>query len=69
MRYGYASHPERPHQLIASKDIGIAGAKALTDGPAWMDGKVSLAGDSLTVEEIDQVFKEVSQQSSYGGTS
>lgn len=60
MRYTFYTHPERKHQVISSADIGRAGARAFVQGPEWMDGKVRLAGDSLTVKEIDQVFEEVS---------
>jgi uncharacterized protein YbjT (DUF2867 family) len=60
MRYTFYTHPERKHQLISSADIGRAGARAFVQGPEWMDGKVRLAGDSLTVKEIDQIFQEVS---------
>lgn len=59
MRHTYVNHPERIHQLVASRDIGIAGAKAFVQGTQWMGGKVSLAGESLTVKEIDEVFKQV----------
>jgi len=60
MRHTFIKHPERKHQLISSRDIGRAGAKAFVQGPGWMDGVVRLAGDGLTVAEIDKVFKEVS---------
>lgn len=60
MRHTFIKHPERKHQLISSRDIGRAGAKAFVQGPGWMDGVVRLAGDGLTVAEIDNIFKEVS---------
>lgn len=60
MRFTFYEHPERKHQLIASRDIGEAGAKAFIEGPEWMGGVVRLAGWEGTVKEIDQIFKEVS---------
>jgi len=60
MRHTFYKHPERKHQLISVRDIGRAGAKAFVEGPEWMGGTIRLAGDGLTVKEIDQVFREAS---------
>ena len=59
MRYTFYKNPQRKHQLISSRDIGCAGAEAFVRGPKWMDGQIGLAGDSLTIKEIDKIFFEV----------
>ncbi|WRT67562.1 uncharacterized protein IL334_004534 [Kwoniella shivajii] len=61
-KYTYYKHPERKHQLISSRDIGKAGAKAFIDGPEWKGGVIRLAGDEMTVAEIQKVYKEVMGQ-------
>ncbi|WVR06181.1 hypothetical protein IAU60_003211 [Kwoniella sp. DSM 27419] len=55
----YYKHPERKHQLISSRDIGKAGAKAFIEGPQWKDGVVRLAGDEMVVGDLNKVYKEV----------
>lgn len=60
LHYTFYKHPERKHQLISCRDIGAAGAKASALGPEWLDGVVRLAGDGLTVKEMQATFQEVS---------
>lgn len=59
LRYTFYTHPERKHQLIAARDIGRAGGKAFIEGPQWSDGVVRLAGDGLTMTELNSIHKEV----------
>lgn len=49
----------KPLQFVATKDIGIFGAQALLHGQdqAYRNQAISLAGDSLTAEQITEVFK------------
>ncbi|WWC88919.1 uncharacterized protein L201_003834 [Kwoniella dendrophila CBS 6074] len=58
-KYTYYKNPNKKHQLISSKDIGKAGSLAFINGPNWNKGVVRLAGDELSVKEIQQVYKEV----------
>ncbi|ORY21904.1 hypothetical protein BCR39DRAFT_552665 [Naematelia encephala] len=58
-KFALGPNPEMKHQLISVKDIGRAGAKAFIQGPEWCDGVVRLAGDSLTISEIEAIFNEV----------
>lgn len=41
--------------LVSTRDIGRAGAKALNDG---ITGKIQLAGDSLTMNEIIETYED-----------
>jgi uncharacterized protein YbjT (DUF2867 family) len=59
IKHTFVNHPERKHQLISSRDIGRAGSKAFTEGPGWLNGVVRLAGDGLTMPELQRVFEEV----------
>jgi hypothetical protein len=59
IRYTFVNHPERKHQFISSRDIGRAGSKAFTEGPGWQNGIVRLAGDGLTMPELQRVYEEV----------
>ncbi|KAK6539641.1 hypothetical protein TWF694_009847 [Orbilia ellipsospora] len=46
-------------QLIAVKDIGVFGAKALIDPVYWTGKEVELAGDDKSVKEILDVYQKV----------
>ncbi|KIW05935.1 uncharacterized protein PV09_03127 [Verruconis gallopava] len=48
----------RPLQLIAGSDIGHFGAQALIDPEKYNHRGIGLAGDELTFEEGDRIFKE-----------
>ncbi|WVW86099.1 hypothetical protein I302_108138 [Kwoniella bestiolae CBS 10118] len=59
LRQTFYNHPERKHQLISSRDIGKAGAEALSHPEKWLNVIIELAGDELTVQEIEDVYREV----------
>ena len=59
MRYTFAHHPERMHQLVAVRDIGEAGARAFVDSK-YENAVVRLAGWEGQPKDIDAVFREVS---------
>lgn len=50
-----------PIQMISAKDIGWFGAQALvkSDDPAYRNQSLSLAGDELSVEEMQRTYEEV----------
>ena len=52
--------PSRKLALIATSDIGLFAAQGFLqpDNPDYKNQAISLAGDELTFEEINQVFKE-----------
>jgi len=50
---------ERPVQLVAVKDIGYFGARALLEPEEWSGRAVGIAGDRLNFGEACKVFKEV----------
>jgi hypothetical protein len=47
---------EKPLQLIAATDIGYFGAQALLKPDEYAGKSISLAGDSLSFEEANEVF-------------
>ncbi|ORY35053.1 hypothetical protein BCR39DRAFT_556553 [Naematelia encephala] len=53
------SNSSMKHQLVSVRDIGLAGAKAFIEGPSWCDGVVRLAGDGLTISELETIYTEV----------
>ncbi|WWC62329.1 uncharacterized protein I303_104925 [Kwoniella dejecticola CBS 10117] len=55
-KHTYYKNPNKKHQLISSRDIGIAGARAFVQG---REGPIRLAGDELSVKEIQATYKEV----------
>ncbi|WWD19578.1 hypothetical protein CI109_104039 [Kwoniella shandongensis] len=59
LRHTFINHPERKHQLISSADIGKFAALAFSQPSEWRGKTVSLAGDQLTTDEIESVYKEV----------
>lgn len=48
----------RPLQWVATRDIGVFAAKAFADPGVWKGRAVGLAGDELTVEGLDDAFRE-----------
>jgi hypothetical protein len=49
---------DRPLQLISIKDIGHFGAEAFLNPEKFSGRSISLAGDDLTFEQTQKVFKE-----------
>ncbi|WWC70549.1 uncharacterized protein I206_104500 [Kwoniella pini CBS 10737] len=59
-KFTYYKNPNKKHQLISSKDIGKAGSIAFIKGHEWKsDGIIRLAGDELSVKDIQLIYKEV----------
>lgn len=50
----------KPLQLVAVKDIGVFGANAFfhADSPSYRNKAIGLAGDSLTIDQLVQIFEE-----------
>lgn len=48
----------KPLQLIATDDIGTFAAKAFQEPHAFKDRVISLAGDELTFEQLETIFKQ-----------
>jgi uncharacterized protein YbjT (DUF2867 family) len=48
----------RPLQLIAVRDIGVAAAKAFEEPEKYKDRGVGLAGDELSSEQANEVFRK-----------
>ncbi|KAK8853161.1 hypothetical protein IAR55_003862 [Kwoniella newhampshirensis] len=59
LRLTFYNHPERKHQLVSCRDIGKFAALAFSDPAKWTGKEVSLAGDSLTREEVEKIYEEV----------
>ncbi|MCJ1324413.1 hypothetical protein MMC10_001075 [Thelotrema lepadinum] len=62
---------KRPLQVVDTKDIGVLGANAFlqSDSPDYRNKAISVAGDELTYEQADKIFKEKTGQpipSTYG---
>jgi hypothetical protein len=53
-----AISPTRKLQLISTKDIGYFGAQALLRPREFAGRAISLAGDDLTFEEGNKIFRE-----------
>lgn len=49
----------RPLQLIAVDDIGVFAAKAFTSPEEFKGSGISLAGDELTYEQMEEQYREV----------
>jgi uncharacterized protein YbjT (DUF2867 family) len=49
-------------QFIATEDIGIVAAKAIADPERFSGKTIDLAGDELSAEEVQAVFKKVTGQ-------
>ncbi|KAH6847844.1 hypothetical protein B0I37DRAFT_152357 [Chaetomium sp. MPI-CAGE-AT-0009] len=54
-----ALKPDTKLQLVSVHDIGVFGAKALSDPTKWSGRAVGLAGDELTLAETKEIFKRV----------
>ncbi|EGU79149.1 hypothetical protein FOQG_05658 [Fusarium oxysporum f. sp. raphani 54005] len=48
----------KPLQLVTVTDVGVAGAQAFLKPEKYAGRAVSLAGDELTLEEFERIFKE-----------
>ncbi|KAF4339429.1 nucleoside-diphosphate-sugar epimerase family [Fusarium beomiforme] len=48
----------KPLQLVTVTDVGVAGAQAFLQPEKYAGRAVSLAGDELTLEEFERIFKE-----------
>ena len=62
---------KRPLQVVDTKDIGVLSANAFlqSDSPDYRNKSISVAGDELTYEQADKIFKEKTGQpmpSTYG---
>lgn len=62
LRRTYYLNPEKKLQLIATRDIGKAGARAVVEPERWMGESVGLAGDELSAEELEKVYQSVCLQ-------
>lgn len=54
----WASLGDTPMQVISVHDIGVFGARAFLDPDAYNGRAIALAGDVLTFEQGEKVFKE-----------
>ncbi|SCO84215.1 related to NmrA-like family protein [Fusarium oxysporum] len=50
---------DRKMQLISTHDIGVFAAKALLNPDAWVGKATALAGDELSLSELQEIFREV----------
>lgn len=50
---------DKPVQWVATKDIGVFAAKALTDPIGWNHKAVGIAGDELNLKEMSEAFESV----------
>ncbi|KAF1811948.1 NmrA-like family protein [Eremomyces bilateralis CBS 781.70] len=48
---------DRPLQMVGLKDIGVFAAKAFVAPEQWAGKAVSLAGDEVTLKQVEEVFK------------
>lgn len=55
----WSSVGERKLQLVSTKDIGKFAAKAILEPDVYSSRAIALAGDELSVEDAQKVFKEV----------
>jgi hypothetical protein len=49
----------KPLQFVSTRDIGWFGAQAFLDPEQYAGRGISLAGDELTYEQFNEVFKKV----------
>lgn len=56
-RFVYSMGKTNKLQLVAVKDIGIFAAKAIEDPNGFRNRALSLAGDELTFEEANTIFR------------
>ncbi|WOO82286.1 NmrA-like family domain-containing protein [Vanrija pseudolonga] len=57
--YHSYSDPKQKHQMISTRDIGRAGAKAIHEPEKYLNKKLRLAGDEQTPADIERIYKEV----------
>jgi hypothetical protein len=66
-KHALGPNPNRKHCLVAGQDVGRAAAEAIIRGPEWSvnaggkveQGVVRVAGDALTISEIEKIYEEV----------
>ncbi|WWC71954.1 uncharacterized protein I206_105913 [Kwoniella pini CBS 10737] len=46
------------HQLISIKDIGKTASQVIINSNKWLNKIIELAGDNLTIQEIENIYKE-----------
>ncbi|CRK23999.1 hypothetical protein HYQ45_011553 [Verticillium longisporum] len=49
---------DRRIQLVSTRDIGVFAARALMEPDAWAGKAVALAGDEISFDELQEVFRE-----------
>jgi uncharacterized protein YbjT (DUF2867 family) len=56
--FTFSLPPDRPLQLVAARDVGLAAATAITsaDPAAWAGRRMPLAGDELTPLQMCAAF-------------
>ena len=54
--------PDKPFQMIDSRDIGVFAAIAFEDLEGWIGREVDISGDELTMPEIAATFSRISGQ-------
>lgn len=57
--YHSYSDPTKKHQMVSTRDIGRAGAKAIAEPEKYLNKKLRLAGDEQTPADIERIYKEV----------
>jgi hypothetical protein len=57
IHHAFKTHPERKHQMVSTRDIGIAGARAFEEPGRWK--VLDLAGDEIDMVELQQTYREV----------
>jgi uncharacterized protein YbjT (DUF2867 family) len=59
LRRTFYKHPERKHQMVSTRDIGLAGARAFEQPERYKCRIVVLSGDEFTMPELERIYKEV----------
>lgn len=59
LRQTFQDNPGRKIILVSARDIGRGGALAFTEPETWKNKKMPLAADALTIDELQQIYKEV----------
>ncbi|CAK9783283.1 NAD(P)-binding protein [Cutaneotrichosporon oleaginosum] len=55
----FKKHPDRALPMVATRDVGRAGALAMTSGDKYAGRAIPLTGDQLTMAQIKATYKEV----------
>lgn len=55
----FLKHPGRKLPMCSTRDIGRIGALALTSGDKYRNKSIPIIGDSLSTDEIQEIYKEV----------